>query len=87
MAASLIQWALRQRARRSRQVIGLLVASAGLFYADRSWHGRGNARHFLDRLVANNLKSCESVLAIFLNRAAAQFMPIFLDRAAHERLA
>ena len=65
----------------------LLVASAGLFYADRSWHGRGNARNFLVRLGANNLKSCGSVLAILLNRAAAQFMPIFLGSAAHERLA
>ena len=40
-----------------------MVASAGLFYADRSWHGRGNARENLDRLDANNLKSYESDLA------------------------
>ena len=47
MAASIIQWALRQRARLSRQVIDLLVAPAGLFYADRSGHGRGNAQMFV----------------------------------------
>ena len=28
-----------------------------------SGHGRGNAREILDRLVANNLRSCESDLA------------------------